>query len=76
MNFYAEVFVVGLAVMVVGLVVTHILMRYVEPKKEPNFNHWGAVALSYFITGALIHVLSEWSNVNKWYCKHGYACRM
>ena len=76
MSFYTEVFVVGIATMIVGLIVTNIMMWYVEPKKEPNFNHWISVALAYFITGALIHVIAEYSNVNKWYCKHGYACRM
>jgi hypothetical protein len=27
-----------------------------------------------FLTGAFIHLGCEISGMNKWYCKHGYAC--
>ena len=26
------------------------------------------------IIGVLVHLLCEYTNINKWYCKNGYAC--
>ncbi len=41
--------------------------------KQWNKNH--IMEISLFITGVLIHLLSEYSGINKWYCKAGNACK-
>ena len=43
-------------------------------EKSNEFKHWNEVGLSYFITGALIHIICEFTKINKWYCSNGHAC--
>ena len=33
------------------------------------------MCIGFFIYGAITHLLCEISGINKWYCKHGRACR-
>lgn len=68
-QFTKELIVVGLQTIIVGLIVTYIAMRIVDPKTK--FKHWTSVAVTFFITGALIHFINEWMGWNAWYCKHG-----
>jgi len=44
-------------------------------KEAKNFKHWNNVALSFFLTGALLHIIFEALGWNKWYCKNGNACK-
>lgn len=68
--FLGELIVVGIATMVVGLILSYISMG----EKSKEFKHWGSVALTFFLTGAIIHAGFETTGWNKWYCTNGYAC--
>jgi hypothetical protein len=52
---------------------THVLItkEFEGQKEAPQV---GAVTLSYFLTGCVVHFLCEISGLNGWYCKHGHAC--
>lgn len=66
-----EVCIVGLLNLIIGGLVSVIFMGL---EKTKNFSHWPSVLASYFITGVLIHLLCEFSGLNKKYCKSGNAC--
>jgi hypothetical protein len=70
-----EVLYVGIAAAIVGIIISTALM-YVSKKdfslKEYSF--WPQIALSFFLTGALLHLIFEVAGLNKYYCKHGNAC--
>jgi len=70
-KFFTEIIMVGISIMVVGLIVSFISMG----EKATTFNHWCNVAVTFFITGAVTHLIYESMGWNKWYCKHGNACR-
>tara|TARA_B100001093_G_scaffold509169_2_gene572711 strand:- start:3535 stop:3774 length:240 start_codon:yes stop_codon:yes gene_type:complete len=71
-----EAGVVGLATIVVGVVVALSLKNLFKlnmPISHKNINKNNMVMLL-FITGFLIHIICEFSGLNKWYCSNGNAC--
>ena len=73
-----EAVVVGLMVLVVGSIVGYLvgMMNSVDlPKvcKKWNKNH--VMEISLFLTGVVLHLLCEFSSINKWYTKNGYAVK-
>jgi hypothetical protein len=67
-----EILVVGFLTAIIGMIVSYLMMG----QRSKDFKHWDQVGLSYFITGMLIHIMCEFTNINKWYCKNGNACKM
>ena len=72
-----EAIVVGIGTVVIGSLVGFILSRFFKTNlpeicKEWNKNH--IMEISLFLTGFVIHLLCEFTGVNKWYCKNGNAC--
>jgi len=77
MQLITEAVVVGIATVVVGSLVGFILGKYFSSDlpavcKRWNKNH--IMEISLFLTGFLIHIISEYAGVNKWYCKNSRAC--
>lgn len=78
MKLLIEAFIVGIATVVIGTIVGFIIGRSISvdlPKlcKEWNKNH--IMEISLFFTGFILHLLCEYSGINRWYCKNGNACR-
>ena len=71
LKFSIEIVIVGIMTMVIGLIISYITMG----EKAHNFHHWNRVALSFFLTGLIIHLLCELTKLNAWYCKYGQACQ-
>lgn len=65
--FIIELLVIGIATAIIGLLVMSVV-------PQPTTNQMLNVAIALFITGVLIHLISEVSGVNAWYCKNGNAC--
>ena len=45
-----------------------------KTKKGEYFNKYYVMELSLFLTGVIAHLVFEYTGLNKWYCKKGYAC--
>lgn len=69
-----EAFVVGIISVVIGMVIATSLMFFEKDFKLSEYHFWPRVMLGYFITGVVIHLICELTNINKWYCKNGNAC--
>lgn len=73
-----EAVVVGIMTIIIGSVVGYMLgklnkVELHEMCKQWNKNH--IMEISLFFTGFFIHVLCEYSGLNKWYCTNGVACK-
>ena len=73
-----EAIVVGILTVIVGTIVGYVVGKLFSndlPKicKTWNRNHIMEICL--FFTGFIIHLICEFSGINKWYCKNGYACK-
>ena len=78
MQLLIEAFVVGVMTVCIGSLVGFVIGKAFSnnlPKicKEWNKNHIMEICL--FLTGFLIHLLCEFSGINKWYCQNGNACK-
>ena len=78
MRLLLEAGFVGILNVLVGALVGYILGRTMGVDlpsicKEWNKNH--IMEISLFITGFMIHILCEYSGINKWYCTGGVACK-
>ena len=76
MKLLVEAVIVGIMVLVVGSGVGYIVgmmnsMDLPSVCKKWNKNH--VMEISLFFTGFVTHLLCEFSGVNKWYTKNGYA---
>jgi uncharacterized membrane protein len=65
-----EIFVVAFLTAIIGTIITFFSMG----EEREKFKQWGLIILIFGITGALIHIICEFSGINKYYCKHGNAC--
>lgn len=70
-----EILFVGMLTMIIGLIISYITMYIGSPIQTKQFDHWGSVAFSFVVTGMLIHIICEYTGINKYYCVHGVACR-
>lgn len=72
-----EAFFVGVLVVIFGTLVGYGVGRVFSSKlpevcREWNKNH--VMEISLFLTGVLVHLVCEYSGLNKWYCAEGAAC--
>lgn len=75
MKLVYEMLAVGFLTAILGFIISTLLMyKFSENFTIKKYKFWPQVFLSFFITGCLIHLLCEYSGVNKWYCKNGVAC--
>jgi len=78
MKLLIEALVVGVATVIIGTLVGFIIGKYFSSSNLPkicktwNKNHIMEICL--FLTGFILHILCEFSGINKWYCKNGNAC--
>ena len=78
MQIIAESAIVGVMTVIVGSLVGFILSKFVAsdlPKVCKKWNNFYVMEISLFFTGFIIHLLCEFSGLNKWYCINGNACK-
>lgn len=65
-----EAVVVGVALVVVGMLIHLVVNKFMKHDMNNNV----VLATHFFIAGIVVHLLAEYSGMNKWYCKNGSAC--
>lgn len=69
-NILFEGFIIGLITGIVGFTISTSLM-FLEPDFSfEKYHFWFRVFLSSFITGFVLHLLLEYTGVNKKYCEN------
>lgn len=72
-----EAIIVGIATVIIGTLVGFIIGRFFSsnlPKICKEWNKHHVMEISLFFTGFLLHIICEFTGINKWYCKNGNAC--
>ena len=78
MQLLIEAACVGVMVVIMGFIISFILSKFFSTNlpaicKTWNKNH--IMEISLFLTGFFLHIICEFTGLNKWYCKNGNACR-
>lgn len=74
MNYFLEAIIVGLILTIIGFPIS-LFFRVVNKDKSPFSTWFIYTLLTFFLAGALAHLILEWSGINKKYCKQGHACK-
>tara|TARA_Y100000748_G_C15215258_1_gene379008 strand:+ start:142 stop:402 length:261 start_codon:yes stop_codon:yes gene_type:complete len=78
MNLLVEAFFVGIAIVIMGTLVSGIFAYCMKSDLPPVCKDWNKnyiMEMSLFFTGFISHLLFEFIGLNKWYCKNGVACK-
>jgi len=78
MQLLIEAIIVGIAVVLFGTVVSWLLKGTFAVDLPPVCKDWNknyVMEIALFLTGVVTHLFFEFTDVNRWYCKHGNACR-
>lgn len=62
MRIIIEAIVVGLISTFVGFILSYISMG----KKARDFDHWGSVLATFFLSGVIVHFTCEILGINSW----------
>jgi uncharacterized membrane protein YedE/YeeE len=72
-----EAICVGIITVIFGNIAGFIVAPVLKvdlPEICSTWNKFYTMEVSLFLTGFLIHLFCEFSGINKWYCKNGFAC--
>lgn len=66
--------IAGVMLVAIGIALHYIT---IELFKQPHdMNDIKVFAVHLLVAGFIFHLISEWTGINKWYCKNGVACRV
>lgn len=71
---FKEAIIIGIGTAIIGTLLSFFAMAYAKNSFSFKFDHWNTVIISNFLSGFILHYLSEYYGFNKWYCKNGNAC--
>lgn len=72
-----EAIVVGIITVIIGNIsglLVASMLKVNLPEICKDWNKYYTMEITLFLTGFLIHLLCEFTGINKWYCKNGFAC--
>ena len=72
-NLLKEAVVISLFIVVIGVVLHHLTVQFWRPH---DLNNMTMYAVHLAGTAFVAHILLELSGLNRWYCKHGNACKL
>ncbi len=70
-SLFVEALVVGLIVLVFGVALHYISLKTYGSHDLNDVKIYGA---HLFLIGVAVHLLCEFTGINKWYCVNGIAC--
>ncbi len=70
-NLATEALAIGVMTLVVGVIVHAVSMKI----KDHDMNDMTIYAIHLFVIGVLVHLICQYSGINKWYCTNGIACK-
>lgn len=68
MNVFLEALIVGLITAIVGFIIATSLMFFEPDFSFERYHFWFRVMAGYFITGFVLHLILEYTGINKKYC--------
>jgi hypothetical protein len=74
---FIEIFIIGIVLAIIGSVVGKFISFFSAdlPLVCKNWNQFYIMEITLFLIGVITHLTFEFSGVNRWYCRNGYACR-
>ena len=73
-HYIVEAVVVGAITLVIGTAVQVAFMYTQKGFSIGKISFWPSLLGANFLLGVLVHLICEWSGVNRWYCRNGHAC--
>jgi hypothetical protein len=75
-NLFVESLAVGFTTGLIGLFISTLSMFIFSKKFSLNrYSFWPQIFFSYFLTGVIIHLIYEWTGMNKKFCcDRKYSC--
>lgn len=76
-NLIIEAIVVGIMTVIFGNITGILIGPFFKvdlPSVCSTWNKFYTMEITLFFTGVFIHLFCEFSGINKWYCKNGFAC--
>jgi len=70
-----EALYVAVVMAILGSIISYCMMLWNKSGKIYDIGHWQYIISSFFITGFVFHLISEYTGVNAYYCIHGTACK-
>lgn len=70
MHYLFEAILVGLATAIVGFIISTLMMSTQKDFSVVKYHFWWQVVLSFFITGAFLHIGFELLGWNASYCEY------
>lgn len=68
-NVFIEALVIGIITGIIGLIISTIIMFYSSKSFSlQRYKFWPQILFSYMLTGIIIHILFEYTNMNKKFC--------
>lgn len=79
MRLLKEAIIVGILIVFFGTIISFIISKFYVTDLPPACKDWNknfVMEICLFLTGFIAHVVFEFMGINKWYCKHGNACKL
>lgn len=73
-----EGFSVGVLTVIIGNIIALLVSVFLGadiPSVCKEWNKYYAMEVSLFLTGFFVHLVCEYTGINRWYCRNGLACQ-
>lgn len=73
-----EGFSVGVLTVIIGNIIALLVSALLGadiPSVCKEWNKYYAMEVSLFLTGFFVHLVCEYTGINRWYCRNGLACQ-
>ena len=71
-----EAIIVGFVLVIISYVVVFLISKFYSHNLPKICKKWNKdLKIFLFFIGVFTHFLFEFTGLNKWYCRNGYACK-